>query len=62
MHGKEDSKQLKALNGIIRTTEQGFELEAHLRHVELIVKQLALENANLYQLRLQMSQEDQTTT
>ena len=36
---------MKTLNRISRTIEQGFELEADLRHAEIIVKQLGLENA-----------------
>ena len=40
-----DEKELKVLNRIIRYTDQGIELEADLRHAELIVKQLGLEEA-----------------
>ena len=42
---KTDKKDLKVLNRIIRYTESGIELEADLRHAELIIKQLGLENA-----------------
>ena len=40
-----DEKDLKILNRIIRYTKEGIELEADLRHAELIVSQLGLENA-----------------
>ena len=38
-----ESKEIKILNRIIRYTERGFEMEADLRHAELIIKQLGLE-------------------
>ena len=43
--GKDDKKELKVLNRIIKYTNEGIELEADLRHADLIVKQLGLENA-----------------
>ena len=36
---------MKILNRIIRYTDEGIELEADLRHAELIITQLGLENA-----------------
>lgn len=36
---------MKFLNRVIRATDNGFELEADLRHAELIIKQLGLGNA-----------------
>ena len=33
------------LNRVVRWTEQGFEYEADLRHVDLIIKELGLEEA-----------------
>ena len=39
---KSDEKELKILNRIIRYTNNGIELEADLRHAELIVSQLGL--------------------
>ena len=35
--GKDDDKEIKILNRIIRYTNNGLELEAELRHAELIV-------------------------
>ena len=43
--GKNDAKEIKILNRIIRYTNNGLELEADLRHSELIIKQLGLEEA-----------------
>ena len=40
-----DDKELKVLNRIIRYTNKGIEMEADLRHVALIVKQLGLDEA-----------------
>ena len=37
-----DEKELKILNRIVRYTDHGIELEADLRHAELIVSQLGL--------------------
>ena len=37
-----DEKEIKILNRIIRYTKSGIELEADLRHAELIVSQLGL--------------------
>ena len=42
---KNDNKEIKMLNRIIKYTSSGIELEADLRHAELIVSQLGLENA-----------------
>ena len=42
---KTDEKELKVLNRILRYTESGIEMEADLRHAEIIVQQLGLENA-----------------
>ena len=42
---KDDSKEIKILNRIIRYTNKGLELEADLRHSELIVSQLGLTEA-----------------
>ena len=42
---KSDNKEIKFLNRIIRYTSSGIELEADLRHTELIASQLGLENA-----------------
>ena len=42
---KEDNKEIKILNRIIRYTQSGIELEAELRHSELIVAQLGLTEA-----------------
>ena len=42
---KSDEKELKILNRILRYTESGIEMEADLRHAEIIVQQLGLENA-----------------
>ena len=42
---KDDEKELKVLNRIRRYTKSGIEMEADLRHAEIIVQQLGLENA-----------------
>ena len=42
---KNDNKEIKILNRIIRYTEHGIELEADLRHAELIVAQLGLKES-----------------
>ena len=42
---KDDDKELKVLNRILRYTDSGIEMEADLRHAEIIVQQLGLENA-----------------
>ena len=42
---EKDEKQLKVLNRILRYTRGGIEMEADLRHAEIIVQQLGLENA-----------------
>ena len=41
---KKDSKEIRVLNKVIRLTEQGLELEADPRHVELVVRALGLED------------------
>ena len=43
--GKDDNKEIKILNRIIRYTKNGLELEADLRHSELIISQLGLAEA-----------------
>ena len=42
---KDDDKEIKILNRIIRYTKNGLELEADLRHSELIISQLGLTEA-----------------
>ena len=42
---KDDEKELKVLNRILRYTKSGIEMEADLRHAEIIIQQLGLENA-----------------
>ena len=42
---QKDDKELKALNRILRYTKTGIEMEADLRHAEIIVQQLGLDNA-----------------
>ena len=44
--GEEKLREGQVLNRVVRLTEQGWELEADPRHVELIVKHLGLESAN----------------
>ena len=44
-NGKEDCKEGKVLNRIIRRNESGWEYEADQRHAELIVKTLKLEES-----------------
>ena len=39
---KEDSKELKFLNRLIRATENGYEYEADPRHAELVIKGMKL--------------------
>ena len=39
-------KEGQVLNRVVRRTADGWELEADLRHAELIIKQLGLEDAN----------------
>ena len=43
--GKEESREAKVLNRVIRVTEEGWEYEADQRHGELIVRGLGLEEA-----------------
>ena len=43
--GKEDVKEVKILNKVIRLTEAGLEFEADPRHAELIVRELELQDA-----------------
>ena len=38
-------KELNVLNRIVRVTEDGFEMEADIRHVELMVEELGLGNS-----------------
>ena len=42
---KDDAKEVKILNKVVRRTENGIEMEADPRHVELIVRELELEKA-----------------
>ncbi len=42
---KNESKEIRVLNKVIRLTEQGLELEADPRHAELVVRALGLEDA-----------------
>ena len=42
---KNDEKELKILNRILKYTESGIEMEADLRHAEIIIQQLGLDNA-----------------
>jgi hypothetical protein len=44
-HGKGKSAEGQVLNRVVRRTSAGFELEADLRHAELIVEQLGLQDA-----------------
>ena len=44
MEGKPKLNEGQVLNRVIRRTDQGFELEADLRHAELIIEQLGLDN------------------
>ena len=41
---KEDIREVKILNKIVRMTDLGVELEADPRHAELVVRELGLEN------------------
>ena len=43
--GKEKSAEGQGLNRVVRRTDRGFELEADLRHAELIVEQFGLQDA-----------------
>ena len=45
--GKDDAKEIQILNRIIRYTDNGLDLEADLRHAELIVQQLGLEEGKV---------------
>ncbi len=42
---KNDAKEIRVLNTVIRHTDDGLELEADPRHVELVVRELGLESA-----------------
>ena len=44
--GTMKKKEGQVLNRVVRRTASGWELEADLRHAELIIKQLGLESAN----------------
>ena len=44
--GKDKAKEGQVLNRVVRRTTDGWELEADLRHAELIVKQFGLESGN----------------
>ena len=43
--GKQKSSEGQVLNRVVRRTARGFELEADLRHAELIVEQLGLQDS-----------------
>ena len=43
--GTDKSAEGQVLNRVVRRTDKGFELEADLRHAELIVEQLGLQDA-----------------
>ena len=45
-NGQSKKKEGQVLNRVVRSTENGWELEADLRHAELIVEQLGLSSAN----------------
>ena len=49
----QDNQQVQILNRIVSWTPEGLEYEADPRHVELIVKELGLENAKGVQSRHQ---------
>ena len=42
-HGKDMLSEGKVLNRIIRATDNGYELEADIRHAELLIKQMSFE-------------------
>jgi hypothetical protein len=43
--GKDKTSEGQVLNRVVRRTERGFELEADLRHAELIIEQLGLQDS-----------------
>ena len=43
--GKEDAKEIRVLNKVIRLTQEGLELEADPRHAEIVIRDLGLEEA-----------------
>ena len=45
-HGGDEVREERILNRVIRATEKGWELEADQRHVDIIVEQLNLKEAN----------------
>ncbi len=45
--GKEDDKSVRILNRIIRWTHQGIRVEADPRHVEILIKETGLGEANI---------------
>ena len=45
--GKEKPAEGQVLNRVVRRTDRGFGLEADLRHAELIVEQLGLQDAKI---------------
>ncbi len=45
--GKEDKKEVRVLNKVIRYTDGGLELEADPRHAELVVRDLELEGTKV---------------
>ena len=44
--GKDDDKCMRILNRIIRWTEAGLRIEADPRHVEILIKEMGLNEAN----------------
>ena len=44
--GKDDDKCMRILNRIIRWTDAGLRIEADPRHVEILIKEMGLEEAN----------------
>jgi hypothetical protein len=44
-HDDQDEKRVKILNRIITVVENGFDYEPDIRHAELVVKELGLENS-----------------
>lgn len=43
--GKDDAKEIRVLNKVIRLTDEGLELEADPRHAEIVIRELGLEDA-----------------
>ena len=45
-HAKDEVREERILNRVIRATDQGWEMEADQRHADIIVDQLNLKEAN----------------